>query len=99
MEKARLHRIKNDPLKRAEQQEKEKLKYLKKKALGKVKAAKDMTPNELRKARKRWREYGAAYRKRKQNVVEERTQTQQGLENLENRLDRLKYKKTETNVE
>ncbi|CAL1278109.1 unnamed protein product [Larinioides sclopetarius] len=53
-EKARLLKIKSDPVKLAEQQAKERLKYLKKKEKGLRKSIKDMTPREQRKTRKNW---------------------------------------------
>ena len=69
-EPARYQRIKNDPAKRSELQEKERLKYLRKKEQGKVKAAKGMTPRENRLARKRWRENVAAYRRRQKALAD-----------------------------
>ncbi|CAH2085740.1 unnamed protein product [Euphydryas editha] len=58
--------IKKDPERYAEQKEKERLKYLKKKEQKKVKLISDMTPEEKKEQRKRWRERSVrAYRRRK----------------------------------
>lgn len=50
--KARLIKIKSDPIKLAEYKENERLKYLKKKEKGQRKCIKDMTSREQRKTRK-----------------------------------------------
>ena len=60
-ERARYQKIKSDPVKLAEQKEKERLKYLKKKEKGTRKSISDMTPREQRKTRKKWRAYSASY--------------------------------------
>ncbi|KAF2893851.1 hypothetical protein ILUMI_12324 [Ignelater luminosus] len=63
-EKARLSRIKNDPIKLAEYKEKERLRYLKKKEKGLRKSIKEMTPREQRITRKKWRKYSTDYRQK-----------------------------------
>ncbi|CAH4030726.1 unnamed protein product [Pieris brassicae] len=52
-EKIRLARIKSDPIKLAEYQEKQKLQYLKKQEKGQRKNVEDMTPREQRITRKK----------------------------------------------
>lgn len=56
-EKARLGRIKNDPIKLAKYKEKQRLQYLKKKEKGQRKNIKDMTPREQRLTRIEWKKY------------------------------------------
>lgn len=63
-EKARLSRIRNDPVKLAEYKEKERLRYLKKKEKGQRKSIKDMTPREQRITRKNWKGYAKDYRRK-----------------------------------
>lgn len=63
--KARLEKIKSDPVLLAEYKEKERLKYLKKKEKGQSKSIQDMTPREQRKIRKKWKKYSTDYRKKK----------------------------------
>ncbi|KAK9875372.1 hypothetical protein WA026_007767 [Henosepilachna vigintioctopunctata] len=65
-EKARLARIKSDPIKLAEYKEKQKLQYLRKKEKGQRKNVVDMTPREQRITRKKWKNYSLNYRQRKQ---------------------------------
>lgn len=65
-EKARLARIKSDPIKLAEYKEKQKLQYLRKKEKGQRKNVEDMTPREQRITRKKWKNYSSNYRQRKQ---------------------------------
>ncbi|KAG5869044.1 hypothetical protein JTB14_034659 [Gonioctena quinquepunctata] len=65
-EKARLARIKNDPIKLAEYKEKQRLQYLKKKENGQRKNIKDMTPREQRLTRNEWKKYSSKYRQQKQ---------------------------------
>ena len=65
-EKARLARIKSDPIKLAEYKEKQRLQYLKKKEKGQRKNVKEMTPREQRVTRKKWKKYSLNYRQKKQ---------------------------------
>ncbi|KAF5295077.1 hypothetical protein FQA39_LY13228 [Lamprigera yunnana] len=65
-EKARLARIKSDPIKLAEYKEKQKLQYLRKKEKGQRKNVKEMTPREQRITRKKWKNYSSNYRRKKQ---------------------------------
>lgn len=64
-ERKRYESNKNDPQKREELREKERLKYLKKKEKGTRKLVKDMTPREHREAKKKWREHCNKYRSKK----------------------------------
>lgn len=63
-EKARLARIKSDPIKLSEYKEKQRLQYLKKKEKGQRKNIKDMTPREQRLTRKKWNKYSSKYRQK-----------------------------------
>ncbi|CAH1974183.1 unnamed protein product [Acanthoscelides obtectus] len=63
--KARLEKIKSDPVLLAEYKEKERVKYLRKKGKGQRKSIQDMTPREQRKIRKQWKKYSTDYRKKK----------------------------------
>lgn len=63
-EKARLVRIKSDPIKLAEYKEKQRLQYLKQNEKRQRKNVKEMTPQEQRLTRKKWKKYSSAYRKR-----------------------------------
>lgn len=65
-EKARLARIKSDPIKLAEYKEKQRLQYLKKKEKGQRKSIKDMTPREQRLNRKKWKKHSSKYRQKQQ---------------------------------
>ncbi|KAF5278151.1 hypothetical protein FQA39_LY05996 [Lamprigera yunnana] len=65
-EKARLPRIKSDPIKLAEYKEKQKLRYLRKKEKGQRKNVKEMTSREQRITRKNWKNYSSNYRRKKQ---------------------------------
>ncbi|KAF9417738.1 hypothetical protein HW555_005245 [Spodoptera exigua] len=67
-EKARLARIKSDPIKLAEYKEKQKLQYLKKKEKGQRKNVEEMTPREQRITRKKWKNYSSNYRQRKRQL-------------------------------
>ncbi|KOB67459.1 Modifier of mdg4 [Operophtera brumata] len=67
-EKIRYQLIKNDPVKFAEWQEKERLKYLRKKEKGRVKPTSSMTADELNLARERSRKNVAAYRNRQRKL-------------------------------
>lgn len=60
-EKARYLRIKNDPIKLAEQKEKDKLKFLNQKEKGIRKLISEMTTQEKREAREKWRVNSATY--------------------------------------
>ncbi|XP_049876011.1 uncharacterized protein LOC126377838 [Pectinophora gossypiella] len=61
--KARLQKIKSDPVLLAQHKEKERLKYLKKKEKGQRKFVQDMTSREHRKIKKKWKKYSSDYRK------------------------------------
>ncbi|CAH1998001.1 unnamed protein product [Acanthoscelides obtectus] len=63
--KARLEKIKSDPVLLAEYKEKERVKYLRKKEKGQRKSIQDMTPREQRNIRKQWKKYSTNYRKKK----------------------------------
>lgn len=76
-EKARRQRIKNDPLKQAEQKKKEQLRYIKKKEKGLRKSIADMTPREQRQMRKKWKRHSAEYRTRQ--ATTSRTNVDQNL--------------------
>ncbi|KAG5877761.1 hypothetical protein JTB14_033588 [Gonioctena quinquepunctata] len=65
-EKARLARIKNDPIKLAEYKEKQRLQYLKKEEKGQRENIKGRTPREQRLTRKEWKKYSSKYRQQKQ---------------------------------
>lgn len=65
-EKARLARIKSNPIKLAEYKEKQRLQYLKKKEKGQRKNVKEMTPREQRMTRQKWKKYSSDYRHKKQ---------------------------------
>lgn len=69
--KARLIKIKNDPIKLAEYKEKERLKYLKKKEKRQRKSISEMTPRQQRSTRKMWRKYSAEHRKKQ--VISDKT--------------------------
>lgn len=70
--KARLIKIKNDPIKLEEYKEKERLKYLKKKKeKGQRKTISEMTPRQQRKTRKMWRKYSAEHRRKQ--VISDKT--------------------------
>ncbi|CAB3235371.1 unnamed protein product [Arctia plantaginis] len=60
--KARLMKIKSDPVLLSQHKMLERLKYLKKKEKGQRKCIKDMTPREQRKIRKKWKKYSSDYR-------------------------------------
>lgn len=64
-ERKRYERIKNDPQKREELREKERLKYLKKKEKGTRKLVENMTSREHREAKKKWRKHCRKYRNKK----------------------------------
>lgn len=64
-ERKRYERIKNDPQKREELREKERLKYLKKKEKGTRKLVENMTSREHREAKKKWRKHCKKYRNKK----------------------------------
>lgn len=64
-EKARLARIKSDPIQLAEYKEKQRLTYFKKKEKGQRKSIKDMTPREQRLTRKKWKKYSSKSRQKK----------------------------------
>lgn len=66
-EKARLARIKSDPIQLAEYKEKQRLTYFKKKEKGQRKSIKDMTPREQRLTRKKWKKYSSKSRQKKNN--------------------------------
>ncbi|CAK1543849.1 unnamed protein product [Leptosia nina] len=61
----RYQRIKNDPVRCKELKEKERQSYARKKKMGLIKMAKEMTIEELLKARKRWREKTRKFRARR----------------------------------
>uniref|UniRef100_A0A1E1W883 Uncharacterized protein n=1 Tax=Pectinophora gossypiella TaxID=13191 RepID=A0A1E1W883_PECGO len=61
--KARLEKIKSDPVLLAQHKEKERLKYLKKKEKGQRKFVQDMTSRAHRKIKKKWKKYSSDYRK------------------------------------
>nr|CAI5869414.1 unnamed protein product [Callosobruchus analis] len=63
-ERARLLRIKSDPIKLAEYKEKERQKYLKKIEKGQRKTINQMTDREKRSTRRKWREYSSSYRQK-----------------------------------
>nr|CAI5826632.1 unnamed protein product [Callosobruchus analis] len=63
-ERARLLRIKSDPIKLAEYKEKERQKYLKKIERGQRKTINQMTDREKRSTRRKWREYSSSYRQK-----------------------------------
>lgn len=67
-ERIRYQLIKNDPVKHAEWQEKERLKYIRKKEQGRVKPTTSMTADELNLARERSRKNVAAYRDRQRRL-------------------------------
>ncbi|CAF4819978.1 unnamed protein product [Pieris macdunnoughi] len=60
--KARLIKIKSDPVLLAQYKKKETLKYPKKKEKGQRKCIQDMTPREQRKTREKWKKYSSNYR-------------------------------------
>lgn len=62
-EKARIEKIKSDPVLLADYKEKERQRYLKKKENGQRKCISDMTPREQRICRKKWKNYSSDYRK------------------------------------
>ncbi|XP_022819027.1 uncharacterized protein LOC111353248 [Spodoptera litura] len=64
-ERKRYAKIKNDPQKREELREKERLKYLKKKEKGTRKLVENMTPREHRDAKKKWKQHCTKYRSKK----------------------------------
>lgn len=68
VERRRYQRLKNDPQKREELREKERLKYIKKKEIGKRKVVADMTPREHREAKKKWKEHCSTYRNKKKHL-------------------------------
>lgn len=69
-EKARLAKIKSDPIKLAEYKEKQRLQYLKKKEKGQRKNIEQMTPREQRTTRKKWKEYSLKYRQKTHQLKE-----------------------------
>lgn len=88
-ERLRRERIKNDPVKLAEQQEKERLKYLKKKEKGQRKIISQMTEREKRKTRKKWKESSKHYReklkteKNATNFIQQATPPPSDVEDLQ----------------
>lgn len=60
--------MKDDPIKRELQKQKERIKYENKKRRKQVKSVKEMTPREVRCKRNKWRKYSNDYYKRKQNT-------------------------------
>lgn len=64
-ERIRYQEMKSDPQKFQVMKEKEKLKYLRKKARGFRKDVKDMTSSEHEAMKKKWKEHSAKYRARK----------------------------------
>lgn len=64
-ERKRYERNKNDPQKREELREKERIKYLKKKEKGTRKLVKNMTSREHREAKKKWKEHCTKYRSKR----------------------------------
>ncbi|KAF5305378.1 hypothetical protein FQA39_LY09207 [Lamprigera yunnana] len=71
--KARLRKIKYDPVFLAQFKEKERLKYLKKKEKGQRKCVKNMTLREQRKIKKKWKKYSSDYRKNQNNYIAQNT--------------------------
>lgn len=67
-ERERYLKIKEDPIKRELQREKERSKYENKKKKKQVKSVKQMTDRELRLQRKKWRKYSNDYYKKKKVV-------------------------------
>ncbi|CAG9787380.1 unnamed protein product [Diatraea saccharalis] len=67
-ESLRYERLKNDPQKREEMREKERLKYIIKKEKGIRKLVKDMNPREHKSVKKAWREYSARNRAKKKSM-------------------------------
>lgn len=67
-ERKRYAKIKNDPQKREELREKERLKYLKKKEKGTRKLVENMTPREHRDAKKKWKQHCTKYRSKKKSI-------------------------------
>ncbi len=69
-ERKRLERIRQDPELRALQQQKERLKYARKKEKGLVKPIAEMTRREHSQKKRQWKANTKAYRERKKKVNE-----------------------------